>query len=146
VESFKNLPLTIIAPIQSHLEKLDITIPSNMLVTDWFPAHKVNPLCDIAVIHGGQGTVQTACDSGTPFVGIGMQPEQSINIENIVRFGAAIRLTRRNFSTARFHQCLDELLTNPQYKKKAEELRLESLKIDGSKSVADFLKSTFNTD
>jgi len=146
VESFKNLPLTIIAPIQSHLEKLDITIPSNMLVTDWLPAHKVNPLCDIAVIHGGQGTVQTACDSGTPFVGIGMQPEQSINIENIVRFGAAIRLTRRNFSTARFHQCLDELLTNPQYKKKAEELRLESLKIDGSKNVADFLKSTFNTD
>lgn len=144
VESFNNLPLNIIAPIKSHLEKLDIAVPSNMLVTDWLPAHKVNPLCDIAVIHGGQGTVQTACDYGTPFIGIGMQPEQSINIENIVRFGAAIRLTRRNFSKTRFHHCIDDLLSNPQYKRKADELRAESLKINGPQNVADFLKSTFN--
>jgi len=144
IESFENLPLRIVAPIRSHLDKLDIVIPNNMLVTDWLPAHKVNALCDIAVIHGGQGTVQTACDSGTPFIGIGMQPEQSINIENIVRFGAAIRLTRRNFTKTRFHTCIHELLSNPQYKKKADELRLESTKINGPQNVATFLKNTFN--
>jgi len=144
IESFENLPLRIVAPIKSHLEKMEIAIPSNMLVTDWLPAHKVNALCDIAIIHGGQGTVQTACDSGTPFIGIGMQPEQSINIDNIVRFGAAIRLTRRNFSKTQFHKCINDLLSNPQYKQKATELSLESLKINGSKNVADFLKNTFN--
>lgn len=144
IESFENIPLKIVAPIKSHIEKLDISIPSNMLVTDWLPAHKVNALCDIAVIHGGQETVQTACDSGTPFIGIGMQPEQSINIENIVRFGAAIRLSRRNFTKTQFHNSIHELLSNPQYKQKAIELRLESLKINGPHNVADFLKNTFN--
>ena len=144
LESLYELPLTVIAPIKSHIEKMDTVIPSNILVTDWIPAHKVNPLCDIAIIHGGQGTVQTACDSGTPFIGIGMQPEQSINIEKIVKFGAAIRLTRRNFSKKLLHQSIKDLLSDPQYKKKAEELRIESLKINGAQNVADFLKNTFD--
>lgn len=143
LESLYDLHLTIIAPIKSHIEKIDTVIPSNILVTDWIPAHKVNPLCDIAIIHGGQGTVQTACDSGTPFIGIGMQPEQSINIEKIVEFGAAIRLTRRNFSKERFHQSIQALLSDSKYKKRAQELRMESSKINGAQNVADFLKSTF---
>lgn len=146
IESFENLPLKIVAPIKSHLEKLDISIPSNMLVTDWLPAHKVNALCDISVIHGGQGTVQTACDSGTPFIGIGMQPEQSINIENIVRFGAAIRIPRRKLTKKRLQESISELLSNPQYKEKAKELMTESSKINGSKNTAYFLRNTFNQD
>jgi hypothetical protein len=52
--------------VYSHLK--------NVLVYDWLPAPKVNPLADIAVIHGGQGTVQTACAAGTPSIGIGLQP------------------------------------------------------------------------
>jgi len=117
-----------------------------MLVTDWLPAHKVNALCDISVIHGGQGTVQTACDSGTPFIGIGMQPEQSINIENIVRFGAAIRIPRRKLTKKRLQESISELLSNPQYKEKAKELMTESSKINGSKNTAYFLRNTFNQD
>jgi UDP:flavonoid glycosyltransferase YjiC (YdhE family) len=144
IEILENLPLRIVAPIKFHLEKLDIAIPNNMLVTDWLPAHKVNALCDIAVIHGGQGTVQTACDSGTPFIGIGMQPEQSINIDNIVRFGAAIRIPRRKLSRKRLHESISELLKNPQYKEKAKELMKESSKINGPENVAYFLKNTFN--
>lgn len=101
-------------------------------------------MCDIAVTHDGQGTIQTACDSGTPFIGIGMKLEQSINIENIVRFGTAIRLSRRSFTKTQFHYSIHELLSNPQYKKKADELRLESIKINGAQNVADFLKNTFN--
>ncbi len=144
VESFDNLPLRIVAPIKSYIEKMNITIPSNMLITDWLPADKVNPLCDIAVIHGGQGTVQTACDSGTPFIGIGMQPEQSVNIENIVRFGAAIRISRRKFSKKRFHTCISQLLADPLYKTRAEALKAESKKINGPLNAANFLKKTFN--
>lgn len=144
VESLDNLPLRIVAPIKAHLENLAIRVPSNVLVTDWLPAHKVNPLCDIALIHGGQGTVQTACDSGTPFVGIGMQPEQSINIENIVRFGAAIRISRRKVDKKRLQESIEALLSNPQYKKKAQELMRESSQINGAKNTAMFLTMTFN--
>jgi UDP:flavonoid glycosyltransferase YjiC (YdhE family) len=70
-EMFRGLPYTVIAPIRAHLPE-DYQPPENVHVFGWLPAHKVNPLADLAVIHGGQGTVQTACWSGTPFVGIGL--------------------------------------------------------------------------
>ena len=49
LESLYDLPLTVIAPIKSHIEKMNTVVPSNILVTDWIPAHKVNPLCDIEI-------------------------------------------------------------------------------------------------
>jgi len=60
--------------------------------TRFLPAHSVNPLADIAVTHGGQGTVQTAVWSGTPVVGIAMQWEQQANLDGLVRVGAGLRL------------------------------------------------------
>jgi len=44
-------------------------------------------MADLSVIHGGIGTVMTACLSGTPVVGVGMQPEQEVNLECLVRKG-----------------------------------------------------------
>ncbi len=59
-----------------------------VLVTERFvPARLVNAMAGVAVIHGGQGTVQTAVASGRPAVGVAMQPEQQINLEHIARRG-----------------------------------------------------------
>lgn len=43
----------------------------------------------------GEGTVQTACASGAPFAGIGLQTEQCFNLDECVRFGNALRFTVR---------------------------------------------------
>ncbi len=58
----------------------------------FLPAHLVNEMADIAVLHGGQGTIQTAVWAGTPVVGIGFQAEQQANIDGLVRAGMAIRI------------------------------------------------------
>jgi len=60
--------------------------------TNFLPAPQVNELADIAVIHGGQGTVQTAVWAGTPVVGIGFQWEQQANLDGLARAGAGIRI------------------------------------------------------
>ncbi|WP_229116029.1 hypothetical protein [Parenemella sanctibonifatiensis] len=44
-----------------------------MHVHDFLPAHKLAGLIAASVIHGGEGTVQTACASGARFAGIGLQ-------------------------------------------------------------------------
>ena len=69
---FKDCPYRVIAPVARHLQGLNVSVPENVLVTDWLPAHKVNPLADISVIHGGIGTVMTACLAGKPVVGVSM--------------------------------------------------------------------------
>lgn len=58
----------------------------------FMPAHLVNEMADVAVTHGGQGTIQTAIWAGTPVVGIGFQAEQQANIDGLVRAGMGIRI------------------------------------------------------
>ncbi|HSL86564.1 MAG TPA: hypothetical protein VK861_06490, partial [Bacteroidales bacterium] len=60
------------------------------------------------------------------------------------RFGAAIRIPRRKFTSKRFHESIRALLENPEYKVKAMELMEESSQIEGARNVAVFLEKTFN--
>lgn len=104
--AFADSPYTVITPMRTHLVDMKLTFPPNVHVFDWLPAHLVNPLADIAVIHGGQGTVQTAVAAGMPFVGIGLQPEQEANIDLIVRHGAALRINKRQLTRARLLEAI----------------------------------------
>lgn len=109
-----------------------ISVPKNIHLTDAFiPAHKVNPLADAAVIHGGQGTVQTALYSGTPVVGVGLQAEQCSNIDNLVLAGAGIRIPRKLWSEHSIRTALVRVLTVPAYRQNALRLRQRALEVDG---------------
>lgn len=143
IESFDGAPYLVISPMKAHFEKENLKVPSNVMLYNWLPADKVNPLADIAVIHGGQGTVQTACASGTPFVGIGLQPEQEANIDMIVRQGCAIRLSKRNFSRQGLMQSIETLLHDSHVRQRADEIRQLTYAWDGTKNVADFLIGKF---
>ncbi|MDP3981088.1 MAG: glycosyltransferase [Chlamydiota bacterium] len=70
LQSFEGKPYRVIAPVVPLVRRLNITVPDNVIMTEYLPADKVNPFADLSVIHGGIGTVMTACISGTPIVGI----------------------------------------------------------------------------
>jgi hypothetical protein len=70
IRAFDGQPYRVIAPVAPLMKRLKLDPPDNVIVTDWLPADKVNPMADVTVIHGGIGTVMTACLSGTPVVGI----------------------------------------------------------------------------
>ena len=144
VESFDGAPYTVIAPIKAHLKDGNIAVPDNVLVYDWLPAPAVNPLADLAVIHGGQGTVQTACAAGTPFVGIGLQPEQESNIDAIVRQGSAIRIRKRRLSRHSLLAAIEQLLHDPAAQQRAKEIQQMSQAWNGTQNAAEFLSRTFS--
>ena len=108
----------VIAPIRSHLKPND-PIPDNVIVTEWLPAPQIMNLVDIAVTHGGQGTVQTTVMSGKPFLGIGMQPEQELNIYPFVVYGNALQIRRNNVTSHGVRTAVMMLLNQPQYHEKA---------------------------
>ncbi len=146
LQSFEGAPYTVIAPVKAHLDAgsgKKLALPENVHVFDWLPAHKVNPLADLAVIHGGQGTVQTACASGTPFVGIGLQPEQEGNIDFVVRFGSAVRLKKNQLSRRNLLQAIDSLLANPLARQRAVELQAIFRQWDGVTRSAEFITKQF---
>jgi UDP:flavonoid glycosyltransferase YjiC (YdhE family) len=118
-------------------------LPDRVLVTDWLPAHKVNPLADVAFIHGGEGTVQTAAVSGTPILGVGLQPEQETNIEFYVRQGSAIRLRKPEVTKGRVAEALRSLLEDPAYSANALRVSEALSGWDGPANVARFLKERY---
>ncbi|MDT2343560.1 glycosyltransferase [Enterococcus faecium] len=89
----KQPDLAVIAPIDYLLDDIQSN-SEDLLITEYLSSHLLHEFIDFSFIHGGEGTVQTACESGKPFIGVGMQFEQSCNIDYCVKYGNAIALTK----------------------------------------------------
>jgi UDP:flavonoid glycosyltransferase YjiC (YdhE family) len=144
IESFAGKPYRVIAPVKDHLAKVPgVKIPPNVIVTGWLPAHEVNQLADLSLIHGGIGTVMTAAYAGKPVVGVGMQPEQVANLAALVRKGFAIRVPKSKDPSKKVLEAIQQLLNDEQAKRKAEEFSKVMEKWDGPKMAADLLYEKF---
>ena len=122
LESFRDKPLRVIAPVRALLQGLDVDIPPNVVVTDWLPALEVNRMVDVALIHGGIGTVLTAALAGKPVVGVGMQPEQVANLACLERRGMAIRVKKSKNArrlVSDVHSALTRILNDDAAKREA---------------------------
>lgn len=145
VEGFAGKPYRVIAPVREFVRDLNVEVPANVIVTGLLPAHKVNPLADVSVIHGGQNTVMNACLSGTPIVGLGMHSEQEANLEACVRKGFAIRLNKWRDSAQRVLEAIDTQLNNESAKEKVQAFRQQLDRWDGPTNAARFLRDTFGS-
>jgi len=110
---------------------------SNIYITDSFvPATLVNSLADVVISHGGQGTIQTAVASGTPIVGFAMQPEQQINLDNIVMRGAGIRIPIHKWNANNIQFAVKSIIKEPSYKGNIKILKNILETTDGKKNSA----------
>ncbi|KUJ07189.1 glycosyl transferase-like protein [Mollisia scopiformis] len=109
-----------------------------LLVTDRFiPAPEATPLADVVIMHGGQGTVQTAIAAGTPVVGVALQVEQQTNLDNVMNAGAGIRIQRRSWHPQAIRAAVKTVLADPTYKVRAMELAETIRKTDGARTAAE---------
>ena len=144
VEGFHGKPYRVIAPVKSMLKGLNVKIPENVIVTDWLPADKVNPMADISVIHGGIGTVMNAALAGKPVVGIGMQYEQEANIDCLVKKGFAVRIRKNEFTPEKLYAAIEKLLNDSQAKEKALAFKEVTEKWHDPKFAAEFFIQRFS--
>lgn len=145
IEGFKDKPYRVIAPIQSLISGMNLNIPENVIVTDFLPADKVNPLADVSVIHGGIGTVMTACLAGAPIVGVAMQAEQEANLDCCVRKGFAIRIKKKRVTAANILEAVDKMMHDETAKQEAKKFQKKLITWDGPANAAKFLKETFGS-
>jgi UDP:flavonoid glycosyltransferase YjiC (YdhE family) len=140
VESFEGKPYRVIAPVRFQLGHVaGVRVPSNVLVTDWVPALQVNKMADLAVIHGGIGTVMTAALAGKPVVGVGMQMEQVANLACLERLGFAIRVYKSKDPSRQVQAAIQKLLHDDQAKAKAASFAKVIAQSDGPKLAAAIL-------
>jgi UDP:flavonoid glycosyltransferase YjiC (YdhE family) len=140
VESFADKPYRVIAPVKFQLALVPgVRVPPNVIVTDWVPALQVNQMADLAVIHGGIGTVLTAAMAGKPVVGVGMQMEQVANLACLERLGFAIRVPKSKDPSRKILAAIDKMLKDESAKKKAADFARVIAKWDGPNRAAEIL-------
>lgn len=144
LRGFEGLGVDVIAPVLEYLRPGDAeTLPHCVHVTAHLPAHRLAGLIDLSVIHGGEGTVQTACLSGVPFLGTALQAEQAWNLDQCVRRGHAIRLSPRQLGGADFPRAVRAALTDPAMRRAAAEVADRHRRADGPRTAAAAVERTF---
>lgn len=129
IAGFENQPYDVFAASTNIISKKDIPyIPSNVVIEKFYPAFEVTSMADVAVIHGGQGTVYTTAMAGTPFVGISMFGEQQYNLENLARKGCGIVLSRYNLRSETLNQSINKILSDKGFKENISKVQGEILK------------------
>lgn len=111
-------------------------LPDQVHVVDHLPAHQLAGLIDASVVHGGEGTVQTACASGVPFAGIGLQAEQRWNVREAERSGHAVGFTARGLRRGALPGIVTRLLEDPLLRERAREVAERVATLDGAAVAA----------
>lgn len=114
IECFNKTDLNVIAVYSNILNKDELPETNeNILFTEFVPsAQMLMKMVDLSVIHGGRGTVYSAAFSGKPAIGIPMFLEQQFNIDNLVRHGAAIRVSKKYFKDKELLNAVDKIFSD----------------------------------
>ena len=108
-------------------------------VSGILPNHLVLPRVTAAVIMGGQGSVQTAIASGTPFVGLPYHGEQELNVGVAERLGMAVRMKPNDATTPELARALCRLLADPTYTESARRAAHLYEDVDGADRAAQVI-------
>jgi UDP:flavonoid glycosyltransferase YjiC (YdhE family) len=102
-------------------------------------------MADLAVIHGGIGTVMTAALAGKPVVGVGMQMEQVANIACLERLGFAIRVPKSKDPSRRVQAAIEKLLDDERARAHAAAFARIAGTWDGPKRGAEMLLQRYGS-
>ncbi len=111
----------------------------NILLKDHIPSHKVIPLCDLAIIHGGQGSIQTAIASGTPIIGFPLQPEQNLNLQLIENHKAGFNLPFYILKKKKLNTYVHKILNDQSFSANMKQLKAWQAKYNGPENAASVL-------
>ena len=128
----------VLAPVRSHIKDEDLdTLPLNVHVTDWIPAHQLGNAVDLAITHGGEGTVQNSCAQGWPFIGIPLQFEQRFNVQRCVTFGSARLVSQKEARKADWAALVRETLDDDLMRSRARRMADLMKGLDGPGQAAE---------
>jgi len=118
----------------------------NILLVKYIPnIRKINELVDLAILHGGQGTVYTAVYSKKPMIGIPMHIEQHLNLERIVGHGMGLMLSKKYFTKEKLFNAINEIFNNyEKYHNNAIQLGNKMPPPEGDKKAAKRLVEIAN--
>ena len=113
---------------------------ADVVVAGLLPNHLVMPHVDLAVIMGGQGTVQTAMACGTPLLGIPLHPEQELNVDLAARHGAGLAIAPRHVDTPKMTASVRRILDDAAFAEGAARVQRWYAGVNGAARAATAIR------
>lgn len=118
-------------------QRLNDLADDRTLLAGTLPSHAIMPRAAAAIIMGGQGSVQTAIASGTPFIGLPYHGEQELNVAVAERLGSAIRMAPQDATTAALPAALARIIGESSYATAAAAAAADYSGVDGGARAAE---------
>ena len=115
-------------------------IPRNALVTRELRPSSLLPNVDLAIVHGGFGTVQTVLLHGVPLIVAPFAADQPENAERVERAGAGLHLNTNQRTPEILRAAVQRILTEPGFRANAQRLQSSLASHAGPSEAADLLE------
>ncbi|CAJ0564588.1 unnamed protein product, partial [Mesorhabditis spiculigera] len=105
----------------------EIEVPENVLRAKWIPqaALLANPKTKLFITQAGYNSLMEAAQYGVPTISVPLFSfgDQVRNSHLFEQHGVSIRIEKREFTTEKLQGAFNEILQNPSFHKRAEELK-----------------------
>lgn len=143
LNGLRDVDFPVVAPVRHYLREQDTTgWPPHIHITGWLPTQQLADRVAMAVTHGGEGTVQTSCTNGWPFVGIPLQLEQRYNIQRCVEAGNARLISPRGAARTDWARLVAGVLADPAMAEAARDMATLMQSMDGPAHAAEAIRRT----
>jgi len=138
--------IAIYTSILNEEECSKLKLHDNIILTKFAPSIKnINEKVDLAIIHGGRGTVYTAAYSGKPVIGIPMHFEQQCNLNNLTRHGDGFVLSKKYFTGKKLVTKINKIFNNyDEFLKNSKNLKNKLPEPKGAKNAAKIISNIIN--
>lgn len=137
IEALGEMEYNVLAVYTNLLEENELPkTKDNILFKKFVPLEEILDKVDLAIIHGGRGTVYQVAYAGIPAICFPLLMEHEGNVGNLVRHESAIRLSKKYFKRESFINSVNQIFNNYEtYLKNAKKLS-KSLQVQPGEEVA----------
>ena len=114
--------------------------PGNVHIERYIPLSLLLPHCDLVISHAGFSTIVTTLTNGLPSVLIPLGADQPDNARSCARLGVARVLGRRDRTPGAINAAVRQVLTNRDYRAKAEHIRTSMQVLPGAPHAVRLLE------
>jgi MGT family glycosyltransferase len=122
------------------VESIPAALPANAKAATFLPFDRLLPKASVMVTNGGYGAVNHALSLGVPLVVAGDSEEKPEIAARVAWAGAGINLGTGRPSATQIREAVRAVLTKPQYRRRAQELRAEFARHNALREIAELVE------
>ncbi len=140
LEGLAGEPVRVLATTNRHRPAEPIQVPDNAVLHPWISYSQAMAVADLAICHGGHGTVARALDAGVPLLVSPAVGDMAENGARVAWSGSGLMVPHRLLSPRSIRTATRRLLSDIAYRERAAELAQWSAQHDGAAAAADLVE------